>query len=140
MTQNLFSGKPARDVGEQQVTYIAFPVVFSDTQLTSGNKQVGTIPAGAVLIGTDVAVQEVFNAVTTNVLTVGTNNPTTDNIVAAADVTEGSLGLAKDISPTGTALAPFTVDTPVYAKYTQTGTAATTGRAAVIIKYVASVS
>ncbi len=72
-----------------------------------------------------------FNAVTTNVLTAGTDT-TANQWLGAADITEGTPGFY----PASNAVAKFrlTADTDVYLKYTQTGTAATTGSAVFIIK------
>src|SRR5262245_39879383 len=122
----------------QAVHFLRFTVNFDEPGIATGvGKQ--SLPDGAIIIGTDVHVQTVFNAGTTNVLTVGTNAANFDNIIAAADVNEGATGLTKDVSPTGTALGPIAADVQVFAKYTQTGTAATTGRAQVIVKYVPNI-
>ena len=92
--------------------------------------EIGTIPAGAIVIGTLVDVETVFNAATTNVLVVGTASDD-DHYVAAGDVDETTAAgtWVTDKSETVSA------DTAVYAKYTQTGTAATTGKARVTILY-----
>ena len=72
-----------------------------------------------------------FNAVSTNVLTVGTSTTATEWL-AAGDITEGTPGYY----PGSNAVKKFrlTATTPIYVKYTQSGTAATTGAATVIIK------
>lgn len=90
----------------------------------------GTLPAGCVYIGCDVIVSEAFNAASTNVLVVGTDAEF-DNFIAAGTVNEAATGL------TASALgaAEVTADTVVKAKYTQTGTAATAGKAIVVLKY-----
>lgn len=89
----------------------------------------GTIPKGATILHTVVEVSTAFNAGTTNVLVVG--NATTDNAyVAAGDVNEAAAGTT--IVGKRTAL---TADTVVLAKYTQTGTAATTGVAVVTVYF-----
>lgn len=91
----------------------------------------GTIPKGAIIIETLVNVITAFNAGTTNVLEVGTAGSAAQ-LVAAADVNEASATpqrVSKDI-------AELTADTKYFAKYTQTGTAATTGKARVTINYV----
>lgn len=91
----------------------------------------GIIPKGAIIVATRVAVITVFNAGTTNVLVVGTAG-TADELAAAGDVNEAAAGLttlAKDI-------AALAADTEYLAKYTQTGGAATTGKARVTIEYL----
>ena len=92
--------------------------------------EIGTIPAGAVVIGCIVDVITAFNAGTTNVLTVGTAADD-DHYVAAGDVDESAAGgtLVADKSEVVSA------DTAVYAKYTQSGTAATAGKARVTVLY-----
>ena len=125
----------ARRSSIQTLHYLRFAVTYSDAGIASGvAKQ--TLPAGAVVVGTDVLVTTTFNAQTTNVLTVGINGTTASNMVASGDVDETTAGLTKSVSPTGTALVDLAADSPVYVKYTQTGTAATQGRAIVIVKYV----
>lgn len=139
MTTSINNTIPAREPGEQQVVFSRFTVSFDEVGISSGVAKC-TLPAGAVIIGTDVYVSTTFNANSTNVLTVGSNSTQLDNVVASGDVTEGSATtLTKDVSPTGTALGPLSADTTFYGKYTQTGgTAATAGQATVIIKYVPS--
>ncbi len=127
-------GSTARKNTSQQVGYLRFAVNYNDPAIASGNlKQ--WLPAGAVLIGTDVNIVTAFNAATTNVLTVGLAG-VADNIVAAADVTEGTAALTLNVKPTGTALVPLAADSQVSVTYTQTGTAATAGKAIVVVKYV----
>ena len=92
--------------------------------------KIGTIPAGAVVIGAIVDIETAFNAATTNVLIVGTESDD-DHYVAAGDVDE--------TTEAGTLVADkseaVSADTAVYAKYTQTGTAATAGKARVTVLY-----
>jgi len=124
----------ARKNALQLVHYLRFAVNYNDVGIAAGvNKQM--LPAGAVIIGTDAHVVQAFNAATTNVLTVGLAG-VADNIIAAGDVAENAVGLTQNIKPTGTALGPLAADSQVKVTYTQTGTAATTGRAIVIVKYV----
>lgn len=125
----------ARQNSVQAVHYLRFAVTYSDSGISTGvAKQ--TLPAGAVIIGTDVFVTTTFNAATTNVLTVGTNGTTANNMIASGDVDETTAALTQNVKPTSTALGPITADAPVYVKYTQTGTAATQGAATVVVKYV----
>jgi len=69
-------------------------------------------------------------------LTAGINAAAFNNLVAAADVDETTAALTQNVKPTGTALGPLSADVQVFALYTQTGTAASAGRAHVIVKYV----
>ena len=81
-----------------------------------------------------VEIVAVFNAVTTNVLTVGTIGATYNNIVAAGDVNEAALGVYQATRGFGRSLTAAG-DVLPYAQYTQTGTAATTGQAIIVIFY-----
>ncbi len=125
---------PARELHTQQIHYLRKRVNYNDSGI-SGGVYMGTLPAGAVVIDAVTRVITAFNAATTNVLTAGTNSSSYDNIVGAADVTEGTPGgyRAAILTVAGTTYA---ADTDVYAKYTQTGTAATTGAAVIIISFV----
>ncbi|WP_050384577.1 hypothetical protein [Bradyrhizobium pachyrhizi] len=128
-------GTTARKNALQLVHYLRIAVNFNDAGIAAGvGKQV--LPAGAVIIGTDVNIVTAFNAATTNVLTVGSAAGANADIVAGADVTESATGLTQNIKPTGAMLVPLAADTQVFAQFTQTGAAATAGKAIVIIKYV----
>lgn len=98
-------------------------VVFGSTTVDLESLAVGDC---VVQVWADVTT--VFNAGTTNVLTVG-DGTTANKYLAAADVTEGSTG----VTPVG-GKGPFPAETAagtLRATYTQTGTAATTGAARV---------
>lgn len=131
------AGTAARAYFDKQlVHYLKFDVNFNDANVANGvGKQ--TLPAGAIIVGTDVLITTAFNAATTNVLTVGTNGPSTyDNIATSAQTVSGTPGLKQNLAPTGTALGKIAADAQVFVKYTQSGTAATTGAGTVIVKYV----
>lgn len=123
-----------RQMALQVVHTLRFDVNYNDAGIAAGvGKQ--WLPKGAIVIGTDIMCSTAFNAGITNVLTVGTNTPTDDNLIAAADFNEAA-GLTQNIKPTGAALGKLAADAQVFAKYTQTGGAATAGAATVIVKYV----
>lgn len=129
------AGTTARQNNMQMVHYLRFSVTYSDTGIATGvSKQY--LPAGAVIIGTDCFVTTTFNAQTTNVLTVGTNGTTANNMIASGDVDETTAALTQNVKPTSTALGVIAADSLVWVKYTQTGTAATQGAATVVVKYV----
>jgi hypothetical protein len=130
-------GGPGRRGHLQVVNTICQDVNFNDTGAATGIATGKWLPAGAIILSTDVSVNTAFNAATTNVLTIGLNGTTANNIVATVAATAG---LVLNLAPTGTALGKLTADTQVYVKYTQTGTAATTGNATFIIKYAGVVS
>lgn len=124
----------ARKNSVQLVHYLRFAVNFNDAGVAAGVKK-QTLPAGALVLRTNVMVKDVFNAATTNIMTVGLAG-VADNLIAAADVSEGATGLTQNIKPTGTALGPLAADSTVTVTYTQSGTAATTGKAFVVIEYI----
>jgi hypothetical protein len=129
------AGTTARRSSLQMVHYLRFDVNYNDTSISTGvPKQ--TLPAGAIITSTSVLVTTTFNAQTTNVLTVGTNGTTANNMVASGDVDETTAALTNAIKPTSAALGKLAADVPVYVKFTQTGTAATQGAATVIVHYV----
>jgi hypothetical protein len=129
------AGSTARQNSQQQVHYLRFAVNYNDSGIANGvGKQ--WLPKGALIVGADVYVGAAFNAGTTNVLTVGTNATSYNNIVAASDADETTVALTKGIKPTGAALGPLAADAQVFAMYAQTGTAATAGAAVVVISYI----
>ena len=105
---------------------IAFEIKYNTPGIAEG-KKVTTIKADAnnpVWLQFTWAVLTVFNAGTTNVLTVGTNAATADQYVTATNIQENTIS-----STTQTVRAHVFTDTPIFIKYTQTGTAATAGLA-----------
>lgn len=122
---------------EQQVYFLRKTVNFGDTGISSG-VLMGTLPAGAHVINTSVHIRTVFNAATTNVLTVGTNSSSYNDLIASGTVDETALGYTV-ASPVSDVVYP-TADLGVYVKYTQTGTAGTTGKADIVVSYVPDLS
>ncbi|WP_051346511.1 hypothetical protein [Bradyrhizobium sp. th.b2] len=134
MTTNTL-GTTARKNAAQMVHYLRFAVNFNDAGIAAGVRK-QTLPAGALIIGTDIHVGTAFNAATTNVLTVGSAAGSNADIISGAAANEGATGLTQNIAPSGAMLGPIAADTPVFVQYTQTGTAATAGQATVVIKYI----
>lgn len=109
-----------------------FTVNFNDTGIASGVKKF-TLQASVdkpLLLEFSAEVITAFNAVTTNVLTVGSDT-TANQFLAAADITEGTPGFYP--ASNANKLYRITANTDIYVKYTQTGTAATTGKANIYI-------
>jgi hypothetical protein len=119
------------DVGMQVIG--PFVVDFSTAGIAAG-VQIGVIPSGSVVARTWVQVTTVFNAATTNVLTVG-NAAVIDALMPAATAVAGTAGNKVTSGPNSTLTTPTTGDTPVFVRYTQSGTAATTGRAVVMVEF-----
>jgi len=132
----LNTGQPARDISFGVVQYITKVVAFNTLGVgTADTVKVGTLPSGAQIVKSIVRVTAAFNAATTNVLTVGTSAGSDADIVSAADLDESTIGTT--VGTRGCDLA-ISADTAIYTKYTQTGTAATTGSAVITILYVAT--
>lgn len=136
MPANLFTGQSARDISYGVVQAITKTVVYNTLGVgTADTVKVGTLPSGSQCIECIVRVTTAFNAATTNVLTVGTSSGSNADIVAASDVNEAATGTTIVATCAGLTIS---ADTPIYAKYTQTGTAATAGSCQVTITYVAT--
>jgi|SRR5665213_130778 len=125
---------PTRLDPRQLVNTLKKTVNFGDAAVGTGNAFDNSLPIGAFIIGVKVEIVTVFNAGTTNVLTVGTNPTTYNDIVAAGDVDELTAGVTEVGRAWGRGLAA-TVAKPVYAMYTQSGTAGSTGQAIIVITF-----
>jgi hypothetical protein len=124
----------ARNDGSQNVHFLGRDIAYNTVGIgTADTVKVGRIPAGSFLVQAMVRITTAFNAVTTNVLTVGQNAGANTDIVAAGELNEGATGVT--VVLTGASLT-FANDTDIYVRYTQTGTAATTGAATIIITYI----
>lgn len=136
---SLFTGRPARDLGYAVVQAIGKSgFAFNTPNIgTADTIQVGTLPAGAIITSVTVRVDTAFNAATTNVLIVGTSSGSNADIVADGDVDETATGTTQVMRGVGLSIS---ADTIIYAKYTQSGTAATTGSATIVINYVVPAS
>jgi hypothetical protein len=135
MTTNTAASNPAaRQDPRQVVNTLRKTINFNDPGIAAGVAFSQALPQGAQILGAVVEIVTAFNAATTNVLTVGTNSADFNNIVNAADVNEAAVGATQVLRGIGGALARA-ADTVVYAKYAQTGTAATAGQAIVTIYY-----
>lgn len=125
-------GSQAR-VFHHQLTHFVRGQVGFNTAGVAGGIRIGILPSGARILRTHVIVEAAFNAATTNVLTVG-NRSVADAYVNAGAVNEGATGLTTVPPPGVTSVC--TADTEILVAFAQTGTAATTGVATVIVEYV----
>lgn len=108
-------------------------VSYNSTNVSTG-VFMGILPARAQIHLVQVNVETAFNAASTNVLTVG-YGASLNEIVAAGDVDESSA--TTQAVTTGLSLE-FSSEQKVYAKYTQTGTAASAGKARISIYFSAT--
>lgn len=125
---------PVRHPEDTGVQYIRRTVDLA--LLTNPAYATNGVPIGALEPGTspghaDVYIETAFNAGTTNVLIVGATDDD-DGFATSAAVIAGTAGWKGALSGalTGIPLASAKV---VYAKFSQTGTAATTGKAVITL-------
>ena len=108
--------------GVEQMIF-AGSVNFDDEDIDKGIK-VCDLPDNIIVTKAVAVVTEAFNAATTNVLTVGTNDDA-DNLLGSGDITEGTAAAYAG----GNKFVELGTGGKVNAKYTQTGTDATAGAA-----------
>lgn len=114
------------------VGHIRRTVSFDQSGLAVGIP-VGALEAGAVPLRAYAVIETAFNAGTTNVLVLG-SVADDDGLVTTANAAAGATGLK---AGTGAQLgAPLAADTVFFAKYTQTGTAASGGKATFVVEFV----
>lgn len=125
----------ARQLETQQTHYLRRDVAFNTNGIASG-VLIGTVPAGAKILNVYINVDTAFNAATTNVLQGGTTGTGT-NLFTTTDAAAGTPGpkTAARAANQGAGLV-FEADTDLFVSYTQTGTAATTGAATIIVEFV----
>ena len=136
-----------RIIPEQAVQYYRFTLNFNDPNISTG-QVFGALGCNAYILTMDAYVTTAFNAGTTNVVTVGATSASANEIIASGTITPGSTGVQHLTSAAGLGTAITSNATyqqnggvvpcyvPLYAKYAQTGTAATAGAVTVIIAYV----
>lgn len=132
MTTNV-AGSVARQDPRQVTNTMRYRFTFADPGLAVG-VQIGVLPQNAFILSQFMEIVTAFNAGTTNPISVGTVAAAYNNIHAAGDNTPGTAGIwfptftagAGLIGKFGRALTQAG-DTPVFLKYTPTGTAASTG-------------
>jgi len=123
-----------RDAQSQNPLYYRLTINFNDKNIGSG-QAFGAMAQGTFIDSIDCYVSTAFNATSTNVITLGTTASSANEIVASG-ITAGTPGIYHLTSAAGLGLA-VTASGPItlYAKYAQTGTAATTGAVTCVIKY-----
>jgi hypothetical protein len=122
---------PRKNVTHQE-NYFRAAVNFDTYQVdTAGKVPLGTLPAGAIVTNCIIKIVTAFNAATTNVLSIGTASDASA-VLGAADVDETVAGTTMAAAAVG--YMP-SVDTPLFIKYAQTGTAASAGRAVVVMTF-----
>lgn len=130
----------ARTAQTQQTSYYRVTVNFNDPRISTA-QQFGKLLQNTFISNVACHVTTVFNAGTTNVFTLGTSlaNPTEiiDAATGTKSINEASATYQQITSATSLGVAVTSAaDVNLYAKYTQTGTAATTGVVTCVIEFI----
>ena len=123
----------ARRQEGQVVQAIRVDVAYNTPGLSSG-LLFGKLPPDSVLLGAYSRVHTTFNAGTTNVLTVGTTSADANEILDSSSITE-TAGVPQNLVPIAAFDTRITAETSLYIKFAQTGSAASTGAATVVMLY-----
>jgi hypothetical protein len=122
------------DVGVGHIRRTVFLADATNPNNTNG-VPIGALEAGAIPLVVHVFVDTAFNAGTTNTLDVGTA-ATPAGFAPAANTLVGATGYKANITA-GTLMGQeLAADQVIYAKYGQTGGAATAGSAEVVVLFV----
>ena len=127
---------------QQKITYYRLTINWNDTNIGTG-QQFGALPANAYIVFIDADVTTAFNAGTTNVITLGTTSSSANELLASG-ITAGSTGIYHLTSAAGLGVAVSGGGTwtgkvmPLFAKYAQTGTAATAGSVTIVIGFASN--
>lgn len=135
MTTNT-PGSTARQDPRQVSNTMRYEFNFATPGLAAG-VQIGILPQGAFITGNFLEIVQAFNAGTTNPITFGSVGAAYNNLVAAGDNTPATPNVyvpAFAALKFGRGLASAG-DTPIFAKYTPTGTAATTGIGVFVLEF-----
>ncbi|WP_291869656.1 hypothetical protein [Bradyrhizobium sp.] len=128
--------RPPEDVGVMYLRRtVSFDTPFADAPgVTPVNGvPIGALEAGCIPLGCDVTIETAFNAATTNTLDIGTAAAPA-GLAAAASTLAGATGFKQNLAGTLSGI-PLAANTIVYAKYAQTGAAATAGKAHIVLKF-----
>lgn len=128
-------GNTARDNYEQQTSYIRKTLTFDQAGAFANGLPIGFLPAGALIVGTQVDVSAAFNNGTSNDVSVGTEPTTYANIATTAQIVAGTQGVKRNLVPT-VRVDQITAPTQVYMKTAMSGTAATAGQLTLVIEFI----
>lgn len=125
---------PARQDPRQVENTLKLRLDFNTANAATGVTFANSLPQGAYITNVEVEVATAFNAATTNIITVGTNTATYNNVVSAGDVNPAATGVTAVTRGWGRSIANAT-DTLLQATYSQTGTSATQGTAFIVVTF-----
>lgn len=133
MTTNTTASNPAARQDPRQVTNTLKKTInWSDPGIATGVAFFNALPQGAFITGVWVEVITAFNG-TGPALSIGTNSTAFDNIVAAGDVDEATVGVYQVLKGLGRSIAAL-ADMVVYAKLAVSGSPSA-GQAVIVIQY-----
>ena len=125
---------PVRQDPRQVANTLKKRFQYNTAGIASGVAFDNALPEDAVILAVIVEIITAFNAGTTNVLTVGTNSSSYNNLVAAGDVDEAAVATTQVLRGIGGSILRAAELVP-YVKFTETGGVATAGDAEVTIVY-----
>ena len=124
---------PVRHPEDIGVGHIRRTISLAEFTANGNRLPIGALEAGAIPRHVDVYVEQAFNAGTSNALDVGTS-ATPAGLAAAAGTLVGAIGWKDGLKGTLSGI-PLATDQVIYATYTPTGTAPTTGKVAVCMTF-----
>ena len=129
----------ARYFGYQMTHYYRLTINYNDANISTA-QAFGALKQNAFIKSIDCHTTVAFNAGTTNVVTIGTTTGATELIAASGgsttSITTSPAGVQHLTTAAGIGLlATSDADHTLYAKYAQTGTAATQGSVTCLIAY-----
>ena len=125
---------PARSSGDQTTNYLRAPINFTNLGTVS-IVQLGTLPAGAIVLRAYVVINQVFNWGTNNLLKVGIVGSDASILSTVSLVATGVITATSVLATApATSTSPI-VDTQIIITSLMTGTVATAGVASVVLEY-----
>lgn len=125
---------PVRHPEDVGIGALRRTITLADFTAQGNLVPIGALEAGCQPLTVAVYVETAFNAATTNTLDVGTLG-TAAGFAAAASTLVGATGYKSGLTGTLTGI-PLATDQVVYAKFAQTGTAATTGKVVIHMSFI----
>lgn len=124
-----------RDESQQALHYYRLTINFNDPGISAG-AAFGALGLNTYIHSIDCHVTTAFNASTTNVVTLGTTKTNANEVFGTSDLNEASATVQHLTSALGLGLnATSAADVTLWAKYAQTGTAATAGAVTCVVAY-----
>jgi len=123
-----------RNFGPQEIQYSRVTINFNDPGIAAG-VAFGVLPQYAFITAIQSYVETAFNAGTTNNVSIGTTAATGNEI--SGNIAGQTAGYANATAAAGLGCAVTTAGpVTMYAKYAQTGGAATAGKIHIVVAYL----